>query len=219
MKKLLLTGLALVATGVHIYADEAAIPTKCISYIGILQFPDLKPSDPIPSLTAYYKGDQIDCKEGTYILTDTKKHTHFSIVIAHLEKPTANTIAQFIVPRDAPYLHYVLTRTPLEHQDQDLFKETWKVDKKEGNGPWAVPEDAFIILLDPTCIEKLTPLTWSKEGISLHLPTIVFKKGAQTAEAYNRSLFASLDLKPFHKKNDLITNKQNAKSTSSFRKL
>ena len=142
MKKLLLTGLALITTAVPINANEATIPTKCISYVGILQFPGLKSTEPLPSLAGYYKGNQIDCKEGTYILTETKKHTHFSIVIALLEKPTANTIAQFIVPKNTSYTHYLLTRIPVESQDQDFFKETWKIKKEEGNGPWPVPEDA-----------------------------------------------------------------------------
>ncbi len=218
MKRLLMTGLYIAAPLSSFTAETPSTPTKIISYVGMLQFPGLKDRDPIPSIDTYYKGAHISCQEGAYILTDSKKHSEFSIIIALLDHPTANTIAHFEVPKGARYLLYCLKRIPVPSQSADAFEETWDIFKKEGRGPWQVPEDAHVIVMDPTCIEKITPLTWSKEGISLKLPTITFKKGIDKTEAYNRSLLASLDIKPFHKRDDLIINKQAPKSTSSFRK-
>ena len=80
-----------------------------------------------------------------------------------------------------------------------------------------MPEESLVILMEPTCVEKISRPTWSKEGNFIKLPTITFKKGAQDSPAFNRSYFASLDVKPFHKNDDVIS-QSNKKSTSSFRK-
>ncbi len=218
MRRLVMTGLSLVAPLSIFTAEVPSSSGKVISYVGMVQFPGLKDKDPIPSIDAYYKGAHISCQEGAYILTDSKKHSEFSMIIALLEHPTANTIAHFEVPKGARYFHYHLKRIPVTSQYADTFEETWDIFKEEGRGPWQVPEEAQVIVMDPSCIEKITPLTWSKEGISLKLPTITFKKGIDKTKAYNKSLLASLDIKPFHKKDDVINNKQAPKSMSSFRK-
>lgn len=190
---------------------------KIISYTGTVHFPWLQEPKKSPSLTLYYKGALVPCKEGGYLFTDTEKKTRFEIVITDLNKPAANTIAHLEVPKGSPYTLYTLTRTPIEGSTES-FEDTWIIEKKEGYGPYSIKEDALVIVMNPHCIESATAQPWSKEGISITLPTLTFKKEAQKDDRYNRSLLASLDFKSFHNPDDIITSKQAPKSVSAFRK-
>jgi hypothetical protein len=138
-------------------------------------------------------------------------------VITDLNKPTANTIAHLEVPKGSPYTLYTLHKTPTKALT-DTFEDTWTIEKKEGYGPYILNKDALVIVMNPLCIDSAIAQPWPKEGISITLPTITFKKEAQKDPRYNRSLLASLDFKSFHNPDDIITSKQTPKSVSTFRK-
>lgn len=79
--------------------------SKVVSYLGIIQFPGQERQ---PTTTVYHKGTLIPCSHGAYILNKDKKVDHLLLVIARLEKPTANTIAHFMIPDGARYDSYFL---------------------------------------------------------------------------------------------------------------
>lgn len=219
MKKIFMIGLALMLPLTDFCLDlpELTTPSKVFSYIGSFQFVGVADKSSFPSLGIYYNGNHIACQQGTFVVTDKKKETFF-IIITHLEIPTANTIARLVVPKNKPYILYALQRVPVTSSAPDAFEETWEITTQEGKGPWAVPEDALVIIMDPACVKTVSQKPWSKEGISILLPTIILHKNADKTDAYNRSLLANLDIKPFHKENDFVTCKQTSKSISSFRK-
>ncbi len=197
-----------------------AVPSKIFSYVGNFRFPGVL-DEKTPSIPVYYKGAIISIQEAGYILTDSKKHSDFLIIISLLQAPTANTIAHFEVPLGQQYLLCALKRKPaqkvLSFSKADSFEETWEVNHKIEEGPFQIPEDSLVILMDPACVEKISCPVWSKEGNFVKLPTITFKKDAQNSPAFHRAHCASLDVKPFHKNDDVIS-QSNKKSTSSFRR-
>ncbi len=215
MKKIPLIALFLLP--ITIFFAEPAAPAKIISYTGTVQFPWLTDLKKIPALTLYYKGALVECKDGGYLFTDTEKKATFHLVITNLQKPVANTIEHVEVPKGSAYTSYTLTKKPVT-ASEDTFEETWDIEKKEGYGPYVLPKDALIIVMDPRCIAAITTTPWPKEGIIMKLPTITFKKDATHDANYNKSLLASLDLRPFHANDISICNKQTPKSISAFRK-
>lgn len=205
------------------HAEVINSSLKTISYIGSFKFPGHTSEHPLPNIPVYYKGNRITTQEGPYekreyVITDSKKLTELSIIVtSKLKAPTTNTIAQFEMPQDAHYTHYSLTRTSIVKDGEETFDETWNIQTHTGTGTVAVPNESLVILVDPSCIQTIQTVIWQKEGISLKLPTIIFKNDLQKATGYARSLLANLDVVPFHKKNEMIE-QRNKKSTSSFRK-
>lgn len=197
----------------------ASLNAKLYSYVGSFRFPGITDEKKCPVVPVYYKGAVVKVQENGYILTDSKKHSDFLMVISLLQAPTANTIARFEVPYGQKYLTCTLRREPVQKQfsKPDAFEETWKLTHSIQDGPYLVPEDSLVILMDPTCIDTLSRPIWSKEGNFVKLPAITFKKGCQESATFNRSLLASLDVAPFHKKDDIVS-QSSKKSTSSIRK-
>lgn len=197
-----------------------SIPSKIFSYVGNFRFPGVL-DEKAPSIPVYYKGAIISVQEAGYILTDSKKHSEFLMVISLLQAPTANTIAHFEIPLGQQYLLCLLKRKPAQKSvsfsKANNFEETWEINHKIEEGPFQVPEESLVILMDPTCVEKISSPVWSKDGNFIKLPTLTFKKDAQNSPAFHRAHCASLDVKPFHKNDDVIS-QSNKKSTSSFRK-
>jgi len=195
-------------------------PSKIFSYVGNFRFPGVL-DEKTPSVPVYYKGAVVSIQEAGYILTDSKKHSDFLIIVSLMQAPTANTIARFEVPLGQQYLLCSLKRKSAQKSvsfsKTNSFEETWDVHHKIEEGPFQIPEDSLVVLMDPTCVEKISRPVWSKEGNFVKLPTLTFKKDAQNSSAFTRSQFANLDVKPFHRNNDIIS-QSNKKSTSSFRK-
>jgi hypothetical protein len=191
---------------------------KTFSYVGSFRFPGIL-DEKTPPVPTYYKGSIVSIQEAGYILTDSTKHTDFQIVISLLQAPTANTIARFEVPAGQPYLLCSLKRKSVQKfgSKPDSFEETWEIVPTLDKGPFSIPEESLVILMEPTCVDKLSCPVWAREGNFIKLPTLTFKKGAQDSPAFKRAYFASLDVKPFHKSDDIIS-LSNKKSTSSFRK-
>ena len=199
-------------------ALAGSLPSKIFSYVGNFRFPGVL-DEKTPSVPVYYKGAIISIQEAGYILTDSKKHSDFLIIVSLLQAPTANTIARFEVPLGQQYLLCLLKRKPLQKSFSKAtsFEETWDIEHKIQEGPFEIPEESLVVLMDPTCVEKISCPVWSKEGNFVKLPTLTFKKDAHTSAAFNRAQCANLDVKPFHKNDDVIS-QSNKKSTSSFRK-
>lgn len=195
-----------------------AAASKTFSYVGGFRFPGIL-DEKTPSIPTYYKGSIVSLQEGGYILTDSKKHSEFLIVVSLLQAPTANTIARFEVPTGQHYLLCSLKRKPVQKAftKGDAFEETWEITHTIEKGPFEIPQESLVIFMEPTYVEKLSCPVWSREGNFIKLPTITFKKGAQDSPAFKRAYLASLDVKPFHKSDDIIS-LSNKKSTSSFRK-
>ncbi len=212
------------ATSYYAQAVEPTTTGKTISYIGSFQFPGHTSEHPLPNVPVYYKGSHIPAQEGAYqkreyVMTDIKKLGELSIIVASkLKAPTANTIAQFEMPSDAHYIHYSLKRTPIIKDSEETFEETWAIQTHTGTGAVAIPNDSLVILVDPACIESIRSVAWQKEGNSLTLPTITFRKDLEKTSGYARSLLANLDVVPFHKKHEILESPKNKKSISSFRK-
>ena len=198
-------------------AFASSLPSKIFSYVGNFRFPGVL-DEKTPSLPVYYKGAIVSIQEAGYILTDSKKHSEFSIVVSLLQAPTANTIARFEVPVGQQYLLCSLKRKPTQKSfsKANTFEETWEIRQKLQEGPFQVPEDSLVILMDPTCVEKISRPVWSKEGNFIKLPTLTFKKDAQNSPAFHRAYCASLDIKQFHK-NDGIISQSTKKCISSRR--
>ncbi len=192
--------------------------SKIFSYVGNFKFPGIL-DEKTPSIPVYYKGTIVSIQEGGYILTDSKKHAIFTIVVSLLQAPTTNTIARFEVPAEQQYLLCSLTRTQTKKSfsKAENFEETWDIAYAIEKGPFLVPEESLVIFMEPTCVEKISCPIWSKEGNFIKLPIITFKKDAHKSPAFTRAYLASLDVKPFHK-NDVVISQSNKKSTSSFRK-
>ena len=195
--------------------------SKTFSYVGSFRFPGVL-DEKTPPVPVYYKGAIISIQEAGYILTDSKKHSEFLIVVSLLQAPTTNTIALFEVPLGQQYLLCSLKRKDaqktLSFSKTTSFEETWEIAHKIEEGPFNVPEDSLVVLMEPTCVEKISCPVWSKEGNFVKLPTLTFKKDAQNSSAFNRAYCASLDVKPFHKADDIVSCQFNKKSISSFRK-
>ena len=196
-----------------------SIPSKIFSYVGNFRFPGVL-DEKTPPVPVYYKGAVVSIQEAGYILTDSKKHSEFLIVISLLQAPTTNTIALFEVPLGQQYLLCSLKRKSAQKSASfskiNSFKETWEINHKIEEGPFLVPEESLVVLMAPTCIEKISCPVWSKEGNFVKLPTITFKKDSQTSSAFTRAHFASLDVKPFHKDDDVVS--QSTKKCISSRR-
>ena len=198
----------------------SSTPSKIFSYVGNFRFPGIL-DEKTPPVPVYYKGAIVSIQEAGYILTDSKKHSEFLMVVSLLQAPTANTIARFEIPLGQQYLLCSLKRKSaqksLSFSKTNSFEETWEINHKIEEGPFLVPEESLVVLMEPTCVEKISCPVWSKEGNFVKLPTLTFKKDAHKSPAFTRAYFASLDVKPFHKNDDVIS-QSNKKSTSSFRK-
>jgi hypothetical protein len=216
--KIPLLFLMLTLTTYHSGSFGETSPSKIFSYVGNFRFPGVL-DEKTPSVPVYYKGSIVSIQEAGYILTDSKKHSDFLIIVSLLQAPTTNTIARFEVPLGQQYLLCSLKRksTQKSFSKANSFEETWEMHPTLKEGPFQIPEESLVVLMDPACVEKISCPAWSKEGNFVKLPTLTFKKDAHTSSAFHRSYCASLDVKTFHKPDDIVS-QSTKKCISSFRK-
>lgn len=187
------------------------------SYIGSFAYPEKCVQKKIPFIPLYYKGESVLLENNTYFFVDQEKFTEMTFVISLLDKPKTNTIVSFFVPEKQKYLLVKIKRKTKQFalKKGEVFQETWLIEQKEGSGPFKIPTDAFIILLNPTCIESIKTVTWKRDSFVIQLPVIILKKDIENLSDYTNSLFSHLDVKLFHQESNIISQQQNKKSKSS----
>lgn len=196
---------------------EAYVPT--FSYLGSFEFVDVPSYKKAPLIPVYYKGALIPVEKRSYLFTDHQRFSTITLIVSLLDQPKSNTIAHFSVPKNEPYLVLTAMRKTKQFalKKGEVFQETWTIQTKEGVGPFIVPQDAVIVLIDPTCVKEIKNVTWVRDSFVTQLPTLVFQKDIMYSEKHAQSLFAKLDICAFHKESEQIIYQQTQKSESSQR--
>ncbi|MCF7900512.1 hypothetical protein K9K77_03310 [Candidatus Babeliales bacterium] len=145
----------------------------------------------------YYKGIKVTQHEGSFQFIGAKNPEEFHIVVTHIKTPDSPLIKELEVPYNVPYKYYHLKR---KDDLNDIRNFRWIIYETSGNEGFNIPEDALIIVLDPTYIKELSIASWKKESNLIVLPTIVLSKDPLLEEASIKSVLAALDTDPFHRK-------------------
>lgn len=178
-----------------------------------VQFP--KSLKDIPNFRIYCEGNKIkgdinkNSKRVTFALPEDKKRTHFTLIITEKIqfKSEENTILYLKLADEQPYKFYslqLIKTDPQAQEEKDSRKdpiyqwiiEEQKVSLEDGR----IPDDAIIICIDPSYIEKL------EGGNAIELPKIFIKEDAvQLAgseskfdDSWTKILLSSLDADSIH---------------------
>jgi hypothetical protein len=163
------------------------------------------------NLPAYYKGSQVEIKDGSYALKEDCCSQEFFIlftldpITAQLtESDECNTIGglRLSSPR------YKCYRISHNSQQSILSQKNlnWKITpvklKKIGDGS-LIPDNTLIILANPSYVEGLEQETWKTINSTYRLPKIIFRANIREksmVDMMNEALVASLDMRAFHRK-------------------
>lgn len=179
--------------------SEAA-PQKTITYLGNIQFPSHWTEN--PTVRMYYKGKIVEVENGSFSLSELKKFQVFTIVVALLPPPTANTLEKIEIPKETPYTVYTLFKTTAKTVEGKKYEE-WHIEKETSKKGYKVPSDALIVLIDPSLIADITIHPWEKDSLTVKLPTLVLKKDLPKKDfdrIYNKSILTALDWDVLHER-------------------
>ena len=131
-------------------------------------------------------------KKGYFDIYDEKDNTELYIVITeYLSLPKNPEITQLFTSPDHAYRYFKITK--------DVSKG-WLVQELKATNPLLpIQDNTLIFFMNPDYIKELV----SPAGSSKRLPTLVFKDTItqkELKEVAARMMSASMDFKPFHKK-------------------
>jgi hypothetical protein len=176
-----------------------------------------------PALTAYYKGLRISITEGSYHIPD-KHGADSEICLLFTLGPIrtqvhedTNTISDLCLASNASYKYFKLKKNlnyfgwhPVyTHMGRRNDEQPWFiVEERLPKNRCVLPESALLVLLDPQIIDRLENEPWQTQGNTCRMPRIVIKEkitAKKLKHMAHQSLLTSLDLDPFHRPPNTIT--------------
>lgn len=185
--------------------------------------------DPINKTTTYYmnlhqqksllppiihRGTLLSTHDGYLLFNDIKKN-NLTIVVAHVETPTSNTVTSLKIASGTPYSIYTCRKT-ISRTTKETSYYRWIIEEERGIGSYSLPEDALVFVIEPDQVYTITSSEWPKESITIPLPIVCFEE-TSSSKSVQASL-ASIDIRAFHDKEE-STFKQEGKTRSIQRHI
>ena len=122
------------------------------------------------------------------------------LVTEQLEPPTKNNPTYISVDKGAPYKYYKINRASTAGPNEPQ----WIISEFSGIGtPSRIPENTVIVLVDPSLIEGLKPVTWKPHPGIVKLPNLVISKTItqeQLTKSFQETRLSALNIDPIHTK-------------------